>query len=95
MAAVKVGVNGFGRIGRNLFRAAHAAGVAGLALIVFAVLLAPLALAVGLLFNRLLRPNADGMPVLNLRRDIAWLMIANRTQHGDPVQEFSSDVAGF
>ncbi len=26
MAAVKVGVNGFGRIGRNLFRAAHAAG---------------------------------------------------------------------
>jgi glyceraldehyde 3-phosphate dehydrogenase len=26
MAAVKVGVNGFGRIGRNLFRAAHEAG---------------------------------------------------------------------
>src|SRR3954464_12528258 len=26
MAAVKVGVNGFGRIGRNLYRAAHAAG---------------------------------------------------------------------
>jgi glyceraldehyde 3-phosphate dehydrogenase (phosphorylating) len=26
MAAVRVGVNGFGRIGRNLFRAAHAAG---------------------------------------------------------------------
>jgi glyceraldehyde 3-phosphate dehydrogenase len=25
--AVKVGINGFGRIGRNLFRAAHAAGV--------------------------------------------------------------------
>ena len=24
--AVKVGINGFGRIGRNLFRAAHAAG---------------------------------------------------------------------
>ena len=26
MAAVKVGVNGFGRIGRNLFRAAYEAG---------------------------------------------------------------------
>ena len=26
MAKVKVGINGFGRIGRNLFRAAHAAG---------------------------------------------------------------------
>ena len=26
MASVKVGINGFGRIGRNLFRAAHAAG---------------------------------------------------------------------
>ena len=26
MAAVKVGINGFGRIGRNLFRAAHEAG---------------------------------------------------------------------
>ena len=24
--AVKVGINGFGRIGRNVFRAAHAAG---------------------------------------------------------------------
>ncbi len=24
--AVKVGINGFGRIGRNIFRAAHAAG---------------------------------------------------------------------
>ena len=27
MASVKVGINGFGRIGRNLFRAAHEAGV--------------------------------------------------------------------
>src|SRR5436190_10584547 len=26
MAPVKVGINGFGRIGRNLFRAAHEAG---------------------------------------------------------------------
>jgi len=26
MAAVRVGVNGFGRIGRNLYRAAHEAG---------------------------------------------------------------------
>ena len=26
MAAVRVGINGFGRIGRNLFRAAHEAG---------------------------------------------------------------------
>ena len=26
MAKVKVGINGFGRIGRNLFRAAHEAG---------------------------------------------------------------------
>ena len=27
MAPVRVGINGFGRIGRNLFRAAHEAGV--------------------------------------------------------------------
>jgi glyceraldehyde 3-phosphate dehydrogenase len=27
--AIKVGINGFGRIGRNLFRAAHASGAAG------------------------------------------------------------------
>ncbi len=26
MAPVRVGINGFGRIGRNLFRAAHEAG---------------------------------------------------------------------
>ena len=29
MASVRVGINGFGRIGRNLFRAAYEAGVAG------------------------------------------------------------------
>src|SRR3954447_23334051 len=40
-------------------------------------------------------PDAVGVAVLHLRRDIIGFAIADRAQHGDPVQQFAADVAGL
>jgi hypothetical protein len=40
-------------------------------------------------------PHAICMAILHLRCNIVWLAVANRTQHGIPIEQLAPYIAGF